>query len=376
MDKTISTSRITQARALMRAHNVDGMLLTNLEDKKGENIRYLSGFTGSSGVCLLTQDVKILMTDFRYDLQARQESAGWDIRIKRDYSMSDLIKKYRPRRLGVIGGEISFTRVNRLRKAFPKIKFVDLPNIIKEMRAVKSPEEIIAIRAAVKMMEKVLRELWNMVKPGATTDCELAEALKIKLIKLGSDVSFAPIILSGSDSAFIHGDPFKLSRERERGGISPAKRIIQRGDIVQFDVGCWVDGYASDISRVVIAGKATAEQKKIHRAVCEAIEAAAVYYKPGIMAKKAMREADRTLKRLGFKEGMLHGLGHGIGLEVHELPTTSIDYNFVFHPGNVISLEPGIYEEGYGGMRIERDVLITGNGPEFLDELTTDLIEL
>lgn len=377
MKKVKGTSpRIVETRALMRAHNVDALLLTNLEDRRGENIRYLSGFTGSSSVCFLTQDTKVLMTDARYGLQAEQESPGWDILVRKTYPVSDLIKRYTPRRLGLTEGEISWTRINRLRVALPKIKFVDLPNIVKEVRAVKDEEEISAIRAAVQMMEEVLVELCDEVRPGVTTDCTLAKALKIKLIERGSDVSFAPIILSGSDSAFIHGDPFKLSKVRGRKGVIPPEKVIQRGDIVQFDVGCWVDGYASDISRVAVVGKATDEQRRMHRAVCEAIDAAAVYYKPGVLAKKATREASRVLKMHGFKEGMVHGLGHGIGLEVHELPTTSTSYNFVFRAGNIVSLEPGVYRKGWGGMRIERDVLITEKGLEFLDLLTTDLIEL
>lgn len=377
MKKVSDTSpRITETRALMRAHNVDALLLTNLEDRRGENIRYLSGFTGSSSVCLLTQDAKILMTDPRYGLQAEQESAGWDIRVRKTYPVSDLIKRHAPRRLGFIGEEVSWARVNRLRAALSKIEFVDLPDIVKEVRAVKDEGEISAIRAAVRMMEEVLVELCDEIEVGVTTDCALAKALKIKLIQRGSDVSFAPIILGGSDSAFIHGDPFKLSKERGRKGVVPAEKVIQRGDIIQFDVGCLVDGYVSDISRVAVVGKATDEQKRMHRAVCEAIDAAAVYYKLGLLAKKAMREASRVLKMHGFQEGMMHGLGHGIGLEVHELPTTSVSKNFVFRAGNVVSLEPGVYRRGWGGMRIEHDVLITEKGPEFLDLLTTDLIEI
>lgn len=377
MKKVKGTSpRITETRALMRAHDVDVLLLTNLEDRRGENIRYLSGFTGSSSVCLLTQDAKVLMTDARYGLQAEHESVGWDIQVRKTYPVSDLIKRHAPRRLGLMGEEIFWARVNRLRAALPKIKFVDLPNIVKEVRAVKDGGEIKAIRAAVLMMEEVLVELCDEVKPGVTTDCILAKALRSKLTERGSDVSFAPIILSGSDSAFIHGDPFKLSKERGRNGVVPSEKVIQRGDIIQFDVGCLVDGYASDISRVAVVGRATDEQKRMHRAICEAIKAAAGYYKPGVLAKKAMREASRVLKMHGFKEGMVHGLGHGIGLEVHELPTTSTSYNFVFRTGNIVSLEPGVYRKGWGGMRIERDVLITESGLEFLDLLTTDLIEI
>ena len=381
MGRTNSTSsRIAQTRALMRVHNVDALLLINLEDGKGINIRYLSGFTGSASVLLLTHEAQILRTDFRYELQVPQESEGWDIRLGTAYKLSDLaqlIKECAPSRLGLIEEEVSWKRVNEFRKELPDVELIPLPNIVKEIRAAKDIGEIEAIRSAVRMMEEVLRELYAMVRPGVTTDCELATALKVKLIERGSDVSFPPIIVSGSDSAFIHGNPFKLRRERELKGIVPVEKVIQRGDIIQFDVGCMVDGYASDISRVVVVGKATDEQRRVHRTILEAIEEAKKYYRPGVRGGRAFEEAERILKAHGFEKGIVHGLGHSIGLEVHDgFPRVTKDGNDVLRPGNIISLEPGIYREGYGGMRIERDVLITEGEPEFLDELTTDLIEL
>ena len=374
-----TSARVEKARALMRSHNVGGLLLVNLGDGKGSNIRYLSGFTGSTSVCLLTPEAKVLKTDYRYQLQARQESAGWDVRWEGGYlinELSDLIKEFVPKRLGILGGEITLEKANEFRVGIPEVEFVALPNIVREIRAVKDIEEVSTIRKAVRLMEEVLQELWGMVQPGVTTDCDLATALKIKLIQRGSGVSFAPIILSGSDSAFIHGDPLKLRKERELNGISPAEKVIQRGDIIQFDVGCLVDGYASDISRAVVVGRATDEQKKVHTALLEVIRATAAYYRKDVLAKKAQEEADRILKMRGFGEKLAHGLGHGIGLEVHELPNTSKSQNHIFQAGNIVSLEPGIYQEGFGGMRIERDVLVTEGDPEFLDELPTDLIEL
>lgn len=374
MDQANNTSRIAKARELMRAHNVDGLLLVNIEDGKGVNIRYLSGFTGSASVLLLTHGAQVIRTDFRYELQVKHESEGWDVRLAGQYNWEDilnLVKERAIRRLGLIEDEVFWGRVNKSRKGLADVELVPLPDIVNEMRAVKDSGEVAAIKAAVRMMEEVLSELYMMVRPGVTTDCELATALKVKLIQRRSDVSFPPIVVSGSDAAFIHGDPFKLRKERGR------DKVIQRGDIIQFDVGCVVDGYASDISRVAVAGKATKKQKEMHRAVLEAIEAAKNYYRPGMLGRLGFEEADRVLKTHGFEKGMVHGLGHSIGLNVHDGPPgVNKGSDSVLQAGNVISLEPGIYEEGYGGMRIERDVLITENGPEFLDEFTTDLIEL
>lgn len=374
---TTTSQRVERVRENMRSHNVDGLLLFNVEEASGVNIRYLTGFTGSASICFVTPNVTVLITDPRYGLQVKQESSEWDIRITvPGYPIIELLKEQGFRRLGLIGEEVSWERINKLREKLPEVELVSLPNIVQEIRAVKDAGEMVAIRKAVDVMEDVLTELYVMIKPGFTTDYELATALKIKLIQRGNDVAFDPIILSGSDSAFIHGRPFKLKKERERSGVVPSEKVIQRGDIVQFDVGCIVDGYASDISRVVVIGKAANEQKRMHSVLCNAIEYAKQHYREGARGRDGYDKADEILKAHGFKNGMVHGLGHGIGLEVHELPGVSRGIEETLKIGNVISLEPGIYIEGYGGMRIERDVLITENGPEFLDKLTTDLIEL
>lgn len=381
-NQQVSARRVEKIREALRVKDVDALLVKNFEEAEGaRNIRYLSGFTGSAGLCIVTPTSKILVTDPRYELQAPQEAEGWDIRIiapkeKLKDVLRERIRAASVSRLGLIEEDVSWKFVSEFRKSMRRYaKVVPLPNIVKEVRAVKDAGEVEAIQSAVRTMEEVLRELYDMVEPGVTSDCQLATALKLKLIERGSDISFAPIILSGSDSAFIHGDPFKLRRERERRGIVPAEKVIQQGDIVQFDVGCVVNGYASDISRVLVAGKATEKQRRMHAAIYAAIEASKELYVPGRPANEAQECADRVLKEHGFEKGMQHGLGHGIGLAVHELPSTRS--GVVFEVGNVVSLEPGTYEEGYGGMRIERDALIGENGPVFLDnELTTDLLEL
>lgn len=365
--KNVSDGRLSRVRELLAVNKVDALLITNFEDEKSaHNIRYLSGFTGSWGTCLVTQDRQILTTDNRYALQAPQEAQGWDVRIGGE--MSEIIPSLQVGSIGLLGADVSWDFVNAFEEKPKGVRIVRLPNILREIRAVKDASEIEAIRSAVRTMETVLGELYGLIRVGQTTDCELATELKIRLIQRGHDISFAPIILSGSHSAFIHGDPFKLGKQL---GYD---KVIEAGDIIQFDVGCRVDGYVSDISRVVVAGRATEKQKRMHEAIRQAILESVELYRPGRIASDAQDCADRMLKDRGFKKGMEHGLGHGIGMEVHELPVTGS--KFVFETGNVVSNEPGIYEEGYGGMRIERDVHITETGHEFLDEFTVDLIEL
>lgn len=356
--------RLSKVRELLVLHDVDALLLTNFEEERGVNIQYLSGFTGSSGACFLTREEQILLTDNRYALQAPQEANGWDIRLG---SFEEFIGSFKERRIGLIEGEVSWKMARMLQKSLEACEIIPLPNIVEEIRAVKDALEIEAIRTAIMTMEAVLRELYGLVKAGQTTDCELATELKKRLIDRGCGIAFAPIILSGAHSAFIHGDPFKLRKEL---GYD---KVIERGDIIQFDVGCRVDGYVSDISRVAVAGKATEKQKRMHEAIRRAISESVMLYLPGVQGNLAQERANEILQEYGFPD-VPHMLGHGIGMEVHEEPYTRS--GSLFEDGNVMSNEPGIYEEGYGGMRIERDVPITENGLVFLDELTTDLLEL
>jgi Xaa-Pro aminopeptidase len=357
--------RLSRVRELMVRQDVDVLLITNFEKEKGaHNIRYLSGFTGSYGVCIVTQDRQILTTDSRYALQAPQEAQGWDVRV--GGKAVEIVAGLGVKSVGVFGGDVSWDYASMLQEKLDGLHIVRLPNILTEVRAVKDPLEIESVRNAIRSIESVLGGLYGIVKVGRTTDCELATELRIRLLKKGHDISFAPIILSGSHSAFIHGDPFKL-----RGDLGYDK-VIEVGDIIQFDIGARVDGYVSDISRVAVAGRATRKQKRMHEAIRRAIEESVQLYRPGMRGNLAQERANEILRSFEFPD-IPHGLGHGIGMEVHEEPSTR--GATVFQAGNVVSNEPGIYEEGYGGMRIERDVLITKHGQIYLDEFTTDLVE-
>jgi Xaa-Pro aminopeptidase len=156
------TARIEKTRGLMRACNVDTLLISNIEEGRGVNIQYLSGFSGSAGVLILTQERQILITDFRYELQVKQESPAWDISVLGGYKLGDLagfIKECASSRLGFVGEEISWERINKLHRELPEVEFVPLSNIVREIRAVKDIAEIEMIKTAVRMIEGVLREL-------------------------------------------------------------------------------------------------------------------------------------------------------------------------------------------------------------------------
>lgn len=365
--REIYARRLVKVREAMREHNVDGLILTNLEEEK-VNIRYLTGFTGSSAVCVVTQDRQIFITDGRYASQSAKEVRGWDIRVGDTpiFDAVDAVKESGVVRLGLVAQEESWQFARDLQEKIEHCTLIPLPNVFSKIRSIKDEREVMAIKNTVVKLEKMLQILYKHVKPGVS-DRRLSAQLLSMFAKRGAGtVGDYQITVSGAHSAFIHGNPFEL----------PFKRI-KEGDSVQFDVWCKVKGYFADISRVVVCGKATEEQRRMHRALLEAIGEAAQYYRAGVATRQAASRANEVLGSYGYP-AVPHGLGHGIGLEVHEAPGVSVRETCtdIFEVGNIVTIEPGIYIPGYGGMRIERDVLITGSGPVFLDELSADLVEL
>lgn len=354
----------------MKVYDVEVLFIPNFEWEKKQNIRYLSGFTGSSALCVLTCDQQIFVTDGRYRIQAFQEVKGWDVHIipsEKTY-IDVALEKIAVENNAIVGlmeDEVlwSFSRMLTVKK--PSWRIIPLSNIVRKIRAVKDETEIEAIQQAIYCMEEALQLVYKRIRPGIS-DCELVTHLRRTLIEMGMELAFPPIIVSGHHSAIVHGNPFQLPQ-----------KCVGRGDIIQFDVGCIFDGYVCDISRVVICGKATQKQKRMHGAIVHTLEQSYDMYRAGSPLIKAAWCANQALHSHRYPK-LPHGLGHGIGLEVHELPVVSANSNpeEQFEVGHVVTNEPGIYIEGYGGMRIERDVLVTKNGPIFLDTLTTDLIEL
>lgn len=360
--------RIEKVREAMIRRKVEGIVITNFE--KGRiDIRYLTGFKGSFATCVLTQDSQVFMTDPRYAIQSTQEVHGWDIRVaniaKRQTVVAltaEVIKELGIPRVGILGYE-DIETYRKLRREIRPNKLVLIANVLQEARAIKGTDEITALRKSIDEIEQVLSYVYTLIHPGVS-DRELAIELRIELIRRGIDISFDPIIVSGHHSAIIHGNPFEL----------PEKKIA-RGDIIQFGVGCMVDRYASDISRVAVCGTASEKQIKMHRAVLRTIEESLKLYIPGILMKKAAQKANEVLESMGFPS-LPHGLGHGLGMDVHEELSVGLMSKKRFEVGQVLSVEPGIYEEGYGGMRIERDILIKDDLPEPLDTSSCELKEI
>lgn len=345
-------NRKTLLRKKLQKYKVDGILITDLI-----NVRYLSGFTGSSGYILITREDTIFVTDFRYQEQAKYEVKGFEIRIElkeRTKEIRDLVEEFRVKKLGFEDHNITYGSYKKLLKQ--KVPLKPLTGIVEEMRIIKTDAEVDCIRKALQRAEKAFRHLQPVIKAGVT-ERKLAIKLEEFLKEEGcKSLPFAVIVASGFNSALPHA--------------RPTNRIIREGDLIIFDWGGEYEGYYSDISRtVVVNGKNTSRQKEIYSIVLDAQKKAIESVRSRIEAKIVDAEARETIKRNGYGEGFGHGTGHGVGLAVHEKPYVSWRSKDVIKENMVFTIEPGIYLPGFGGVRIEDMVVVKKTGAEVLTSL-------
>ena len=340
--------RLSELRNALEEKSLGGLIITKME-----NVRYLSGFTGSSAVAVATPDDSVLITDGRYREQARKEAAEWETVIYED----DLTKSISSFLEGVesIGFEAtaSFEFVERLRRVFPgRSTLQSTKGIVEEMRAGKDEQEIELMRRALECARKAFVEVLPLVQPGRT-EREIAAQLDCKMMLSGADgPAFDTVVASGPNSSLPHA------------GITD--RVLAEGDLVVIDFGAKKSGYCADTSRTLVLGEQNNHQKHLLDAVKEASAAALAVLKPGIRASDVDHVAREIVADEGFADNFSHGLGHGVGLEVHEKPTLSALSKDVLEPGMVFTIEPGIYIAGWGGVRFEEMVLMTPGGVEVL----------
>ena len=331
------------------------------------NRRYLSGFTGSSAWLLITADRAELWTDFRYLEQAAAEAPGFEI-VRHELQLYEHLGR-RLRELGVsrLGFERDHVRYGewqRLRAAVPEeIELVPVAGWVEELRRVKDAREIEIIRRAARLADEALLEVLAGLRPGIT-ERELALELEFAMRRRGADgVAFDLIVASGPRAALPHG--------------SPTERVIGAGEFVTLDYGALVDGYASDCTRTVVAGRAGDRHREIYQIVLEAQRRALEAIRPGVTGAEVDRAARRVIEEAGYGAHFGHATGHGVGLEVHEGPRLSATgQEDVLAPGMVVTVEPGIYLPGWGGVRIEDLVLVTESGGEILTRVTKELLEV
>jgi Xaa-Pro aminopeptidase len=326
------------------------------------NLRYLSGFTGSNGALLILAGRSILFTDPRYRTQAAQESTC-KIRVAKGPLVLDLLKtlsKLGVKRIGYEPARMTCDTFDSIKSRLPlRASLEPVTGWIEDLRMVKSAAELALIRRSVRTNSRAFEQTVVRVKPGMR-ERDLASELEYRMRRLGAEKpSFETIVASGVRSALPHAQP-------------TAARLTP-GDLVLVDMGAFQDGYASDMTRMLSVGAPNARIKRMYRAVLEAQLAAIDAVRPGVTTVSVDRAARRVLAGYGLDQCFIHSTGHGLGLEIHEPPRLGKRDRRRLCPGMAITIEPGAYIEGFGGVRIEDTVVVTESGCEILTPTPKDL---
>lgn len=324
------------------------------------NIFYFSGFTGTSANLFLTQSQAFLLTDSRYYIQARSQCPLFQV-VEISGAVAKLVKEQGVKTLGY-ESTMSVSAFQRLKNSAPEAELVDFTQELTQLRAVKSAEEIACSRKAAEICDAAFEDILNIVKPGIT-ERELALELEFNVRRRGaSGMSFNTIIASGPRSAMPHAEP------------SDAQ--VKEGEFLLFDFGAVFEGYCSDMTRTVIVGEPNERQLFIYDTVLRAQEAAVSALRAGRVCSDVDRVARDIIAEAGYGETFGHGLGHSVGIQIHEDPRLSPSCHTILKENMLITVEPGIYVEGFGGVRIEDLAVVGAEGAEILTKTGKKLIKL
>ena len=352
--------RVRKLQGAMKKNSLDAFVVLNRP-----NTRYLSGFGGTASTILVTRDEVYFFTDMRYLEQAKKLAAfssnGRNVRKGGNAEVEKILKRVKARSVG-FEGQISFNQFKGLEGTFKNCELKESSELVTELRMVKSADELKSMRAAAKITDAVFAAIVEDLEPGMS---ELA--IERRLYQLGSDLgaegpSFPAIVAAGKNSSNPH--------------YSATDYVIKRGDLLTIDMGFLIDGYCSDMTRTVVVGKATEKQKRIYKIVLQAEAGSARMTVAGKTGRQIDAAARRPMIRGGVEKYFPHGLGHGVGLEVHENPFMGKKCEVKMRPGFVMTVEPGLYIAGWGGIRIEDMVLVTREGNEILTRSPKGLIEV
>jgi len=358
-------ARQARLRHRLGREGLSGLIVTH-----PANIRYLTGFTGSSGVALVLADQTVLITDTRYEAQAPRDVGDlarvevvradlWE-RVGKEVQRAEGRVQSGGEGWGVEAESVTVATAQKLADlGLTRLKPVT--GFVEDLRAVKDAGEIAAIRAAAQLAQEALAAALPAVRVGAR-ELDVAAALESELRLRGSEWHpFPTIVASGPRSALPHA--------------RSSDRVIARDELVLLDFGAQVDGYCADLTRVVVAGRADARQRAMHALVAEAQQAAFHGLRAGMSGREGDALARRVIESRGFGAAFGHSLGHGLGLEVHEAPRLSHAADAALPEGCVVTVEPGVYFPGWGGIRLEDDVVITSEGAELLSDGRIELVE-
>lgn len=328
--------------------SLDAVLISD-----GYNMRYVSGFAGATGYLYVTREKNVILTDFRYTIQAELEAPDWEIMEignGRGYKelLNELLKQDKIEVLGFEGDSTLYTDYDGLKKALEVKKMVNAGGEITRLRQIKTPEELECSKKAESIGDIAFSKILDIIKPGIT-ELEIAAHLEFFMKTNGADnLSFDTIVASGVNSSMCHA--------------VPSSKKIEQGDFVTMDFGCKYHGYCSDMTRTIVVGKASQEQKKIYQTVLDAQRMALDFIHAGQVGKEVDKIARDHIYAAGYEGCFGHGLGHSTGLFIHENPRYSMAEDSVVEANVVMTVEPGIYIKDFGGVRIEDMICVTPEG--------------
>jgi len=347
-------------RAQLAQEGIDALLVTHLP-----NIRYLTGFSGSAALLLLRSDASVLITDFRYAVQAPAEAGPAAVVEVDQKSVWDrlgrVLGSHPLSTLGIEAHALTVRDAERV-SGLSRSRVVPTSELVERLRTVKSPEEVAAIREAASLAQSALAEVLPRVRVGQS-EREIGAMLEEALRRRGSEWHpFPTIVASGPRSALPHA--------------RTSARTVGQGEWLLLDFGAQVDGYCADLTRTVVMGKADERQRMIHELVRTAQGRALEHLRAGMTGREGDALARDVIVARGFGEAFGHSLGHGLGLEVHEAPRVAPTTETPLPTHAVVTVEPGIYLPGWGGVRLEDDVYLGPDGAERLSDGKTELLEL
>jgi Xaa-Pro aminopeptidase len=352
-------SRRAKLRRLMAKTEAEALLVT-----KFSNVTYLTGFTGDDSYLLVMPDRELLITDGRYTTQLAEECPQLELEVRTPKvpmieAVTKVIKRTRLTKLAIEADSMTVALKESISENVPPLQIVSTRGLVEQLREIKDGDEVEAIRRAIEHAERAFQVIRASLRP-EQTELQVANELEYQIRSFGGAAcSFPPIIAVGPRAALPHA--------------TPTDRRIGESDFILIDWGAKSPRYMSDLTRVLVTGKISPKLERIYGVVLKAQLAAISAIRPGALMSDVDAAARRVIEKAGFGPKFNHGLGHGIGLEIHESPRMAATEKRPLKTGMVVTVEPGIYFPGWGGVRIEDDVLVTRGGNEVLSHVDKEL---
>ncbi|MED3311934.1 Xaa-Pro dipeptidase [Bacillus thuringiensis] len=351
--------KIERLRSAFGEAGIDGILLTNEHSR-----RYMANFTGTAGVVLISKDRAQFITDFRYVEQASKQAVGYEIVQHAGLIIDEVAKQVKElgiQKLGFEQDTLTYSSYSAHKEAIDA-EFIPTSGLVEKLRLIKTDSEIKILKEAAQIADAAFEHILSFIRPGVS-EIEVSNELEFFMRKQGAtSSSFDIIVASGLRSALPHG--------------VASEKVIETGDFVTLDFGAYYKGYCSDITRTIAVGEPSDKLKEIYNIVLEAQLRGVNGIKAGLTGREADALTRDYITEKGYGEYFGHSTGHGIGLEIHEAPGLASRSDTVLEPGMAVTVEPGIYIPGIGGVRIEDDIIVTSEGNEVITKSPKELIIL